>query len=103
MIPTKESTIEQSKSSFSDRIGFVFQGNAPSSDEAMERLCATLVQHQVASCLPELIVKCENNTYLFVYPETGGLDGPAFFAKAKAAENFGFCRVDCLGAVLKGL
>ena len=101
MIPIKDLSIQDLKDKFLDRIGFVFVGASPSSDEACQRLCDTLIQKGTAKGQPEFMVKHEGNTTYFVYPETGGLDCPEFYAKGKVVEQLGFCQIDILGAYLK--
>lgn len=101
MIPEKFLTVPQLKYSYDTRHGFVFKGSSPSSDRAIEDLCRVLVSKKIAETLPEFIVKLNNLTTAFVYPEGSAFESGAFYKAANGNQFFKFWEVDSLAAWLK--
>ena len=94
MITFKTLSVEELKNGYSTRLGFVFQSGIRSSDNSIEHLCNTLIQHNITNEYPEFVVRLNDTTTAFVYNDN--FDGPCFFYYANIATQVGICRVESL-------
>jgi len=99
MITFKTLTIEDLKKDYSDRKGFVFQGQTPSSDDSCELLAAVLVQKDITKDQPEFVVKLNDMTFLFVYGDD--FDTPKFWQRASGVCQMTNSKVETLYNFLK--
>jgi hypothetical protein len=97
MINFKNLTLEELKRDYSERRGFVFQSGVVSSNEAIERLCNTLIQHNLTKEYPEVVVQLGTTT-VFVYNE---LDVAAVFQAGLMGMQLGMFKVETLYNALK--
>lgn len=79
---------------YNTRLGFVFHGASASSDDSIERLCNTLIQHNITTELPEFIVRFSDSDFAAVYGDN--FDSPAFFQRSDIAERLHICKVESL-------
>lgn len=99
MINFQTISIDELCRDYNTRLGFVFYGATPSSDKSIEKLCNTLIQHNITTELPEMVIRVSENNYAVIYKDC--FDGPTFFQTSSIAERMGICRVDSLYNVLK--
>lgn len=79
MIEEKTLPLHELKYYHGESLGFVFKGVIPSSYDAIERLCHTLVSIGASKNLPEFFVRVSDNEVAFVYSDDSGfLSGPFF-------------------------
>ena len=75
---TKTLSIQELKDGYTDRHGFVFIGNAPSSINSCDRVSAALIKAQYTESQVEFVVQLNPNTYIYVYPEGVSFNMPKF-------------------------
>lgn len=101
MIEEKTLPLHELKYYHGESLGFVFKGVTPSSYDAIERLCHTLMGNGVSKKLPEFFVRVSDNEVAFVYSEDSGfLSGP-FFQFSQQVSRMRIFEVDTLAAWLK--
>lgn len=88
--PLSDFNYEENK----DKKGFFFLSNVKSSSTAIETLCQTIINTEVAKHFPE--VYQEKNLTIFVYGDDSNIFMPEFFRRAKMATDMGLCKVGCL-------
>jgi hypothetical protein len=99
----KSLSLEELKNNYSDRHGFIFQGNSPSSRENCEKLYRQLKMAGVSDYEPDFINELHPTIFAFVYP-----DGTKFksadlyeFATHASMMTAGMYKLDILSAFLK--
>lgn len=100
----KELPLEDLKSLYIERPGFVFLSNQPSSKESCEKLYTQLKDAKVCEYEPDFInVLNEGRFYAFVYPEGVAFKSAALyeFAQDAAMMTMGMYKLDILTAFLK--
>jgi hypothetical protein len=100
----KELPIEDLKSLYSDRPGFILASQQPSSKESCEKLYKQIKDAKICEYEPDFInVSHEGRLYAFVYPADVAFKSADFYAFSKQAEGmfFGMFQVDILSAFLK--
>jgi hypothetical protein len=101
MIEEKTITLNDLKYYYGERQGFIFQGATPSSPDAIERMCSTLVSKEFAEKMPEFFTRINANTIAVVFPEGASFKSGDFYKIGKNAEMLGFFKIDVLGAWLR--
>ena len=96
-------TIQELKSLYSTRAGFIFQGNAPSSRTSCEKLSQVIKEQHICDYEPDFIVELNPATYVFVYPEDVSFKSGEFYEIANhlSMATMGMFKVDILTAFLK--
>lgn len=79
-----------------DKVGFVFTGVVPSSDEALKRLVNNLVTWKVSEKLPEFFTRVKPNSVAFVYESDSGFKQAAFYQACNRLSTIGFFQIDTL-------
>jgi hypothetical protein len=100
----KELPLEDLKNLYSDRPGFVFLSNQPSSKESCEKLYKQIKESGICEYEPDFINNLnEGRFYAFVYPEGVAFKSAALyeFAQEAAMMTMGMYKVDILNAFLK--
>jgi hypothetical protein len=101
-------SIQELKTNYSDRPGFVFISSVPSSRVSCERLCLQIKESDICKYEPDFINELEQSRIIaFVYPEGVNFDSGDFYRYADPELNSGMMRflglfkVDSLAAFLK--
>jgi hypothetical protein len=100
----KSLSLQELKNLYSDRPGFIFLSNQPSSREGSEKLYTQIKNVGVCTYEPDFINVLENNKfYAFIYPEGVPFKSAVFyeFAQQAAMMTMGMYKVDILAAFLK--
>ncbi len=100
----KSLSISELKNLYSERAGFVFLANQPSSRESSEKLYKQIKDAGVCAYEPDFInVLNEDRVYAFVYPEGVAFKSADFYAFSQQASmmTMGMYKVDILAAFLK--
>ena len=101
MVEEKKLPLHELKYYYGEHLGFVFQGVAPSSDEAIQRLCDNLVSWEVARKPPEFFTRVGKNVVLFVFPNDSGFKQGHFYQACNRLSVMGIFQIDTLSAWLK--
>jgi hypothetical protein len=96
-------SIQELKTNYSERAGFVFSSSVPSSRVSCEKLCLQIKEKDICKYDPDFINEFNPAAYAFVYPEGVNFDSGDFFkyASHKSAEFMGMFQIDSLAAFLK--
>lgn len=71
-------TLNQLRSDYKGRHGFVFEGSHPSNSPDIQKTCEVLIKYKLVEVMPELITKLDERTFVFVYPEGVSFNMPDF-------------------------
>lgn len=96
-------SIQELKTNYSDRHGFVFSSSVASSRTSCEKLCLQIREKDICKYEPDFINEITPAAHAFVYPEGVSFDSGDFFkyASHKSAEFMGMFKIDSLAAFLK--
>jgi hypothetical protein len=99
----KNLSLEDLKSLYSERHGFVFIGSAPSSKESCEKLSKQIREAGLCEYEPDFVNELNPLTYAFVYPEGVSFHSSDFYEFSKHASMMvmGMFKIDALAAFLK--
>jgi hypothetical protein len=86
-----------------DDKGFVFIGNARSSDDAIHHLAQFLLSIGVSDQLPAFYTRINSNVTAFVYDKDTDFKSGAFYQAAKRVELMGVYKIEALGYYLEHL
>jgi hypothetical protein len=84
-------------------LGFVFLGNAPSSNESIQRLADFLVTMGISKKLPECYVRISPTATAFIYSGDSEYKSGLFYQASRRIELHGVYRVESLGYFLDNL
>lgn len=101
MIEEKTLPLHELKYYYGERLGFVFQGAAPSSNDAIQRLAETLVSSKVSEKLPEFYQRVSSNEVAFVYAGDSGFQSGPFYQATRQFNVIGIFNIDTLSMWLK--
>ena len=85
----------------SDSIGFVFTGQTPSSDEAIQRLIDNLRSWKVTKEDPLFYTRVGDNAVAFVFDSYSGFRMTQFYQASKQFTRLGFFEIDTLCSWLR--
>jgi hypothetical protein len=96
-------SIQELKTNYSDRHGFVFTSGGQSQRVSCEKLCFQIKEKDICKYEPDFINEITPTTYAFVYPEGVSFDSGDFFRYSQQASGMmmGMFQIDMLSAFLK--
>jgi hypothetical protein len=96
-------SIQELKTNYSDRHGFIFTSNGPSQKTSCEKLMIQIKEKDICKYEPDFINEFSPTTYAFVYPEGVSFDSGDFFKYSQhaSAMMMGMFKIDSLAAFLK--
>lgn len=99
----KNLSLEDLKSLYSERHGFVFIGSAPYKRSSCERLSNQIKDAGLCQYEPDFINELNPTTCAFIYPEDVSFHSGDFFEFSKHASMMvmGMFKIDTLAAFLK--
>ncbi len=94
----KSLTVPDLKKDYMERHGFIFRGQRKCDSKYCDPVCDALIKDKVTTVRAEFVVKIDEQTYIFVYPEGISFDAPYFYSKATKMGQMlgGLYRVDTL-------
>lgn len=100
----KTLSLQDLKTHYSDRHGFVFVSNERSSKESCQKLSDTIKEYGISEYEPDFIVDLnDSKAFAFVYPADTSFQSSDFFQFSQHASNMvmGMFKIDTLAAFLK--
>jgi hypothetical protein len=97
----KKIPLHELKYYYGEHLGLVFQGFAPSSDEAIHRLADTLLKCGVSKKLPEFYARVSDNEVAFVYSGDSEFKSAAFYQATRQFTPLGIFNIDTLAMWIK--
>ena len=97
----KTFTIEELKSDYSTRHGFVVQFMKPASVHLASQVSNALIQEGYTTSEVEFVVELPSNIFVFVYPEGISFDAPRFFNRVSMVGQMMGWRINTLLEFLK--
>lgn len=98
----KTLTIEEVKSLYSERHGFVFHGASPSDPQKSIFVAQAVKSKGFTDSMPEIVAQLNPQTFCFIYPQNCSFEsGPFFQATRHLISMFGIFEIDILKAFLK--
>ena len=94
-------TIEDLKTDYKGRHGFVFQGSSDYNPKNCEVISHMVKNRGFTEFLPEFFVEFNPQTVAFVYPEGISFDAPAFYTEVSRFFLMGKFQIDLLGSFLQ--
>jgi hypothetical protein len=101
MIPEKEIPLHELKYYYGENLGFVFRGEFPSSNDAIQRLVDTIVRIKVSEKPPEFYVRVSPNEVAFIFDGNSGFQSALFYQATRQFSQTGLFEIDTLAAWLK--
>jgi len=98
----KQSTLDEVKSLYSERHGFVFQGASDCDSRNCIRVAEAVRSKGFTDYLPELVAQLDARTFVFIYPECASFESGAFYQAVKhLVPMFQVFQIEILNAFLK--